>query len=53
MRILYCIHPAAKKGDKAQFRRVGVGFVNSDQSVNILLDHQPGTTFQLRDVKEE
>lgn len=52
MRVLYCIHPA-KKGDKPQFRRIGVGFDNQDGSVNILMDNQPGVTFQLREVKEK
>lgn len=53
MKVLYCIHPATKPGEKPQFRRVGVGFDNRDGSVNILLDNQPGTTFQLREVRDK
>lgn len=53
MKVLYCIHPPAKQGEKAQFRRVGVGFDNRDGSINVLLDAQPGVTFQLREVKED
>jgi hypothetical protein len=53
MYVLYCIHPPAREGDKAQFRRIGVGFPNRDKSINVLLDAQPGTTFQLREVKED
>ena len=53
MKVLYCIHPATKKGEKPVFRRVGVGFDNTDGSVNVLLDSQPGVTFQLREVKEK
>ena len=52
MFVLYCIHPAKNEGEKPQFRRVGVGFQNRDKSINVLLDAQPGTTFQLREVKE-
>lgn len=53
MKVLYCIHPPAKKGEKPIFRRIGVGFDNSDGSVNILMDNQPGVTYQLREVKEK
>lgn len=52
MYVLYCIHPPAKQSDKAQFRRVAVGFQNKDGSINVLMDNQPGVTFQLREVKE-
>lgn len=52
MKVLYCIHPPAKQADKAQFRRVGVGFDNRDGSVNVLMDNQPGVTYQLRELRE-
>lgn len=53
MKVLYCIHPAKKRDEKPAFRRVGVGFVNSDNSINVLLDAQPGITYQLRETTDK
>lgn len=62
MKTFYCLHPNPKfdrrkpKGPDNQenfWRKVGTGFDNRDGSVNVFLDMFPGTTFQLREMKEQ
>jgi hypothetical protein len=47
-KILYLLVEA---GGKTYWNRAGVGFVNSDNSINLKLDMFPGLTFNLRDPK--
>jgi len=53
MKVLYCIHPPRGENGKAVFRQVGVGFVNQDGSINIVLNHQPEVTYQLREKEDK
>ena len=45
--VLY--HIVKGPGRKNSWRRFGAGFVNSDGSLNIVIDLFPGQHFQLRD----
>jgi hypothetical protein len=49
---LYLITKSAD-GQKSFWSKVGAGFVNSDGSINLLIDFMPGVSLQLRDPKPE
>ena len=40
MKDVFAIRPG-KEGDKARWVRIGIGFVNGDQSINVKLDATP------------
>jgi len=47
-KILYLL---VETNEKTYWNRAGVGFVNSDDSINVKMDLFPGLTFNLRDPK--
>ena len=52
MKVVFTI-VESEKGDKSFFRRVGTGFVNRDDSMNIYLDALPvGGKLHIRDADE-
>jgi hypothetical protein len=42
-------HIVQGPGRKRSWRRFGVGFINKDGSINLVIDLFPGSHFQLRD----